>query len=135
MEVKTEYELSVNSLRLEMHSTAEMYVAGRGDPVYANKFYYQSEPVAGSTSATILWAGNNGAPYRRAVAEGVAEIARMIALDVAQANTVPAAAKKMTLALANGSTRTPDVTGTVLRQRPGRIVLRADAGGLYSFAR
>lgn len=134
MDVRTEYALSINQ-RIEMRTTAALYQAGRDEPVYANRFYYQSPAVIGGFEIYAVWTADNGEKYRQAIAEGVDEIGRMITLDLASGAASAGTAKQMTLPMLNGSKLAPDVTGAVLQERPGRVVLRADSGGLYSFAR
>lgn len=134
LDIVTTYELSLNSLRIEMHSRAALYRAGSAAPVYANRYYYQSAPVSGSVSAHVLWANNHGEKYRQAIAEATDQIARMIALDLSHADT-PSPAMRMTFALRNGDEKAPPVTGVVLQERDGRVILRADSGTLHSFAK
>jgi len=134
LDVTSEYELSLNALRVEMESRAKLYRAGSDRPVHANRYFYQSAPVAGGTSAYLLWADNGGERYRAVVAEGAGEIARMMALDLA-GTAAPVPIRSMTFEMRNGASRAKPVTGVVLLEQNGRVILRADSGGLYSFAK
>ena len=132
MVLATTYTFSPDFRHLNITTEARLHQAAKEDPVYRNTYNYQSAPVGPGGSASLgAWGENKGERYRSAAGEGVAQIVRMIGIDLAAGPV--AAAQGAKLSLTNyASPINIQVNGPVLDTQPARAIVRHGDGHLYS---
>ncbi len=132
MQIGTTYTFSPDFSRLNMSTHVDLWQGGKGTPVYTNNFFYQSASVGASgTGALNAWASNNGARYREAVDEAIAQIVKMIRLDVSADSADPVPGNVTTIAKVDGPA-TLKVTGPIMDSQKNRAIVRHTDGRLYS---
>ena len=120
----------------ELKTIAEKSNPNSQKPIlYMNNFVY-SQPIQGmytdSEQAAKGWSSNEAQQVKTALAQGVEELAKMIAtdLDIARAQY-----KDKSVQASQGEQVTYDgITGTVVSENGNRVVLRLANGSLYSTA-
>lgn len=128
----TSYTFSPDFSRLSVATQVELSQSGKDDPAFKNVYFYQSAPVgAGGASSLALWAENDGARYREAARESVAQILKMLRMDLAAGAGDTAAGPKLALT-AFGTPVNVAVNGPALEQQPNRAIVRHTDGSLYS---
>ena len=135
MYVGSNLTLTSDYRRLDITAGADIFQGGKDKPVYSNIYYYQSAPIGdGGPASLAKWAADGGAAYRKALQEGVQQIARMMRLDSEAAATEPAGAPTVKL-VRIGTGITQEVQGPVLEEVNGRVIARAADGRLHSLVK
>lgn len=137
LQVKTSYSFSEDFRHLNLGARVDLWQAGANGPVYSNAFLYQSGATSASgKTALAAWSENGGALYRRTLDEAVAQLVKMMRMDLGTnaAHAAPAEKKQPQHKLKRVGAF--DVVGVMLEAQPGRSILRATNNGyLYSLPR
>jgi len=136
MVMATSYFLSSDLRTLNVATYVNLWVKGGMQPAYRNALTYQSSVLGeGGEPSAREWAKDGGKTFMAKVDEGIRETLVMLAIDMNSKEPVPATAEKVTVKYNYGVARGPDasnVTGTVVERHGDRIILRNEAGQLYS---
>ncbi|MQA20690.1 hypothetical protein [Rugamonas rivuli] len=129
--VKTEYTLTPDYSRLNIHTWALMWKGGNTTPVYQNTLFYQSAAVGpGGVASVPVWAADHGQKYRAAVAEGIAQTVQMLKLDLA-ANAADKEGRSVVVKQYTGAASV-DISGPLMSEQNGRVIARHANGTVYS---
>ncbi|MBK8167663.1 MAG: hypothetical protein IPK64_17085 [bacterium] len=136
----TAYFLVPKCYSLDMTTSARLWLPAEKKAVFLGYFTYFSEPVVDAVEedAVEAWAANGGAAYRAAVTEGVAEIAKMVRLDLPPDGNLPSIKQGAWVRLKYLNPRTnADVKWRVqvLSESTDRLILREEGGNLWSIPR
>ncbi|MBY0271059.1 MAG: hypothetical protein K2X06_14405 [Burkholderiales bacterium] len=135
LHVMTTYSLTQDFKQLAIVTTIDFWIGGQELPAYSNIFRYESNPT--TSNPINAWAQDSGKPYRMAIEEGAKEIAMMLDLDLKYPVTegidknLPSTQKPVSISRSPG-TFPSTITGTLLAEKAGRIVIRHSDGRLYS---
>ncbi|MFL9922625.1 hypothetical protein PQR62_00010 [Herbaspirillum lusitanum] len=136
MLMATIYFLSPDLRTLTVSTRARLLMKGALDPVYKNTFTYQSSIVGtGGEQSAKSWSEGGGKPFLEKLREGVHETLAMLTIDMKNNAPVPANAEKVTAKYNFGEISSGDrnsVKGSLVEKHGDRIVLRNDAGELFS---
>lgn len=146
----TSYDLSPNASVLEMHTDYWFYARGSTSPAAVGSVSYWSSQIGRSPDgeswredeeAISLWAANDGAAYRAALDEAIAETVRMLRLalpfatgrDVAASESIDVTYDVVhgrgDFGIDEGRSR---FQAKVLERSAERLVLQVDGGPFYS---
>lgn len=127
----TSYTFSPDFTRLSMTTQVDLSQPGKDKPVFLNTYTYQSAQTGNGGAASLqAWAANNGERYRNAANEGIAQIMKMLSIDLASGPAAPAASPKVMLT-SYGNVNV-QVNGDVLVREPNRVIVRHTDGTMYS---
>lgn len=134
LSVVSAYTFSPDYSRVEMTAMADLYQAGKPEPVYSNVYYYHSTPVGESSRALSLWGAGGGEKYRKAIDDAAQQVTLMITLDLAARGVETGA--PATASYRMGPQRIPaTASGPRLLEQPGRVIFRNVADGrVFSIA-
>jgi hypothetical protein len=138
--LQTRYSFTPDFAALEIVTSADLWVGGQQDLAYSQVFTYQSADVGRTgRDAIALWGANGGKQYRAMLDEGIAETTRMIRLEAAHPR-IKGVDQKMpgsdrSIDVRKAGPRGPAITGPLLAQQPGRVVVRNTDGRLFSLPR
>jgi hypothetical protein len=138
--LQTRYSFTPDFAALEVVTSADLWVGGQQDLAYSQVFTYQSADIGRiGRDAIGLWGSNGGKQYRAALDEAIAETARMIRLEAAHPRIkgldqkLPGSDRSIDVRKAG--VRGPAITGPLLAQQTGRVVVRNTDGRLFSLPR
>lgn len=131
LETYTSYFFDPDLRTFNMVTGTYMASKGQEKPSYRNTITYQSPIVGtGMQNSMYLWTANNGALFRQAMAEGVAETIRQLEMDLGREVTQPT--QKTATITYNTGNNTIGRTGQVMASNDKRIILREKDGTLVS---
>ncbi len=136
MIMATTYYLSSDLRTLNVSTYVNLWMKGGMQPSYKNTMIYQSSVVgSGAEQSAKAWAQDGGKPFMEKLSEGIRETLAMLSIDMKNNAPVAATAEKVTVKYNYGEARSADnsnIKGTVVEKHGNRIILRSDAGQLYS---
>lgn len=136
--LSTQYFFSADMRALRVETNVELYLKNPGEgkkagrTVYSNELVYHEQVDAPTPEqAAETWASDDGEKVVAALDAGLAEIARLLLLDLS--GTAPKKASKKSWTIADMK-KAGDVkiSGTVLRSENNRVVMRHTSGVLMS---
>lgn len=135
----TSYFLSSDLRTLNVATYVNLWLKGGTQPAYRNSMTYQSSVQGtGGEQSAKEWGRDGGKTFIDKLNEGIRETLAMLSIDMKNNEPVPATAEKVTVKYNYGTARAPDggnLKGTVVEKHGDRIILRNDAGQLYSVQR
>jgi hypothetical protein len=149
--LSTSYSLSPNASVLEMHTSYHFYMRGSTSPAAIGGLSYWSKQIGKTPDgkkwtededAIALWVANDGAAYRAAVDEGIAETVKMLRIALPfvggkdLAGTGESVEIKYNVTHGRGdfgiSEGQSKFQGRVLERNAERLVFQAYGGPIYS---
>lgn len=110
----------------------DLFKAGQETSAYTNFLTYQSAAVGtGGNDSINAWGANKGQRYRQVISEGIAEIIKMLKLDLTANGAGAAAGPSLTLKNASDVV----ISGPALDQQQDRAIIRNLDGRLHSLPR
>jgi hypothetical protein len=147
LDIHSNYQLSPTAEVLEISTGFAVYPQGAAKAMVVGSVRYSSERIGKfeeNDEAIALWAENNAAAYRQALAQGIEETVKMLghALPYALARSALRPAnelKKMKIRIAHGrgdyGIKQPGTTvsGWIIEETEKRMIFQSQAGGFLSF--
>ena len=134
LQIRTDYAFTPDFRYLRMDTRVDLWQSRQDGPVYSNEFHYQSALVSSSDDAALAaWSAERGARYRQTLEEAIAQVVKMIRIDLAPSAEDTAAFGKKRPMHQFKRANAFDMVGAIMDVQPGRAILRAAKNGyLYS---
>lgn len=131
MTVGVGYDFSHDFRYFNIVVGVDLFRGTQDTSAYTNIFTYQSAAVgAGGDASMTSWSESKGQRYRDAIKEGIAEVFKMLALDL-PANGAPATGPAQNFSFFTSPAPMP-INGPVLDQQKNRVVVRHSNGRVFS---
>lgn len=140
MLVGTSYRFTPDYSQLNIATAVNIWRAGQKDPAYSNIFTYQSRAVSIEDGDPLRqWGADAGKRYREAIGEGVAEVVKMMRLDMQYPRLADgqqaAGFNTVSLQHVNALGAKAELSGPALEEQPRRVIVRNQQGRLFSLPR
>jgi hypothetical protein len=127
-------EVSVYPVSADLKTLAAKLDPNRDPPLLYRNRLTVSSPLLGEfddkEKASAAWCADSGKLVRSSMSDGIAELSRMLVLDLAEARSQARGERRQ--AEAGREIRYGADYGTVIAETPGRVVFRDAAGELHS---
>lgn len=134
----TRYYFSADMRALRIETNAGLYLKNPGEGKKANRTLYSNELIyhtqiseSDPKAAADIWAENDGEKVIAAMDAGLAEIARLLLMDMSGSAAKKGSKKSWTIADMKKAEDTK-ITGTVVQNEGDRVILRHASGVLMS---
>jgi hypothetical protein len=127
------YFLTMDFRNLDSEAWVTMWVKGQtAAPVHRGVLYYQSNPVGTGGKASIdLWAAGNAELFRATMHDSVAEMTKLILMEVDVSATPAKTGESKPFAFNTGAQQV-EIKGRQLQETASRTVMLGDDGKIYS---
>ncbi|MDO8991174.1 MAG: hypothetical protein Q7U91_16235 [Sideroxyarcus sp.] len=127
------YFLTMDFRNLDSEAWVTMWVKGQtAAPIHRGVLYYQSKPVGTGGKASIdLWAAGNAELFRTTMHDSVAEMTKLILMEV-EVSATPAKTGESKLFAFNTGVQQVEIKGRQLQETASRTVMLGDDGKIYS---